>query len=73
MKDSSSIQISLTYFFKSIRFDCFQNILEKKKRQLREKLTFSAEGGGFEPPVRLPARQFSKLLVSATHPSFRKL
>ncbi len=29
-----------------------------------------AEGGGFEPPVRLPVRQFSKLLVSATHPSF---
>ena len=29
-----------------------------------------AEAGGFEPPVRLPARQFSKLLVSATHPNF---
>ena len=29
-----------------------------------------AEGGGFEPPVREPVRQFSKLLVSATHPSF---
>ena len=24
--------------------------------------------GGFEPPVQLPVRQFSKLLVSATHP-----
>jgi hypothetical protein len=23
---------------------------------------------GFEPAVRLPVRQFSKLLVSATHP-----
>ena len=73
MKDSSSIQISLLYFFKNIRFDCLLKIPEKKKRQLREKLTFPAEGGGFEPPVRLPARQFSKLLVSATHPSFRKL
>ena len=31
-----------------------------------------AEGGGFEPPVRGSARQFSKLLVSATHPSFLK-
>ena len=31
-----------------------------------------AEGGGFEPPVREPVRQFSKLLVSATHPSFHK-
>ena len=29
----------------------------------------SAVGGGFEPPVRLPVRQFSKLVVSATHPS----
>ena len=28
-----------------------------------------AEKGGFEPPVQLPVRQFSKLLVSATHPS----
>ena len=32
----------------------------------------SAEAGGFEPPVRLPVRQFSKLLVSATHPNFLK-
>ena len=31
---------------------------------------FSAEEGGFEPPVQLPVRQFSKLLVSATHPPF---
>ena len=32
--------------------------------------SFSAEAGGFEPPVRLPVRQFSKLVVSATHPHF---
>ena len=32
-------------------------------------LMLSAVRGGFEPPVRLPVRQFSKLLVSATHPS----
>ena len=31
-----------------------------------------AEAGGFEPPVRLLVRQFSKLLVSATHPNFLK-
>ena len=31
---------------------------------------FFAEAGGFEPPVRLPVRQFSKLVVSATHPTF---
>ena len=30
---------------------------------------FSAVRGGFEPPVQLPVRQFSKLVVSATHPS----
>ena len=36
---------------------------------LRE-IPSAAEGGGFEPPVREPVRQFSKLLVSATHPSF---
>ena len=40
----------------------------KKKKNSNE--FFFAEGGGFEPPVRLPVRQFSKLLVSATHPSF---
>ena len=32
-------------------------------------LHFVAVGAGFEPAVRLPVRQFSKLLVSATHPS----
>ncbi len=32
------------------------------------KLLF-ADRGGFEPPVQLPVRQFSKLVVSATHPS----
>ena len=30
----------------------------------------SAEAEGFEPSVQLPVRQFSKLVVSATHPSF---
>ncbi len=32
-------------------------------------MLFFAERGGFEPPVQLPVRQFSKLVVSATHPS----
>ncbi|MEY4142259.1 MAG: hypothetical protein RL110_1631, partial [Bacteroidota bacterium] len=32
-------------------------------------LHFVAVGAGFEPAVQLPVRQFSKLLVSATHPS----
>ena len=30
-----------------------------------------AVGAGFEPAVQLPVRQFSKLLVSASHPSHR--
>ena len=37
---------------------------------LSQRNPLGAEGGGFEPPVREPVRQFSKLLVSATHPSF---
>ena len=37
---------------------------------LSRRSPLGAEGGGFEPPVREPVRQFSKLLVSATHPSF---
>ena len=33
-------------------------------------ILFSAESEGFEPPVPLRVRQFSKLVVSATHPNF---
>ncbi len=33
---------------------------------------YNAERGGFEPPVQLPVRQFSKLVVSATHPPLQK-
>ena len=40
------------------------------QRYTRRENPSAAEGGGFEPPVREPVRQFSKLLVSATHPSF---
>ena len=32
-------------------------------------LDLSAVRAGFEPAVQLPVRQFSKLVVSATHPS----
>ncbi len=42
------------------------------QRCSRREIPSAAEGGGFEPPVREPVRQFSKLLVSATHPSFQK-
>ena len=41
------------------------------QRCTRRENPSAAEGGGFEPPVREPVRQFSKLLVSATHPSFQ--
>ncbi|MEN9700441.1 MAG: hypothetical protein RLZZ301_1639 [Bacteroidota bacterium] len=32
-------------------------------------IELGAVGAGFEPAVQLPVRQFSKLLVSASHPS----
>ena len=42
----------------------------KKPRISGASFDLSAEKGGFEPPVGFPLRQFSKLLVSATHPPF---
>jgi len=36
-------------------------------------LSHLAERGGFEPPVPFRVRQFSKLLVSATHPPLQML
>ena len=50
--------------------------MDKKSHAAPKKLYLryredKAEAGGFEPPVRLPVRQFSKLLVSATHPNFQ--
>ena len=41
-------------------------------REIFRSLSKSAEGEGFEPSVPLRVRQFSKLLVSATHPSLRE-
>ena len=34
-------------------------------------LIYLAVRGGFEPPEQFPVRQFSKLVVSATHPPHR--
>jgi hypothetical protein len=50
-----------------------QSAFIKKVRPLKfSGLTFfKAVRGGFEPPVQFPVRQFSKLLVSATHPPHR--
>jgi hypothetical protein len=48
------------------------NFNEQRIPSVEDILCFqSAEEGGFEPPVPLRVRQFSKLVVSATHPSFR--
>ena len=41
------------------------------KKTLPFPTEFYAVRGGFEPPVQFPVRQFSKLLVSATHPPHR--
>ena len=39
------------------------------RTEVRYGLNLVAVGAGFEPAVQLPVRQFSKLLVSASHPS----
>ena len=36
---------------------------------VQHKADFGAVRAGFEPAVQFPVRQFSKLVVSATHPS----
>ena len=51
-------------------FDINQRYKKKPRRGYLRGLNLDAEAGGFEPPVRLPVRQFSKLVVSATHPNF---
>ena len=62
----------ITYVIRKVKegdnllFFCVQ----EEKRKGHRLASFSAEEGGFEPPVQLPVRQFSKLLVSATHPPF---
>ena len=47
---------------------CADNINHHNTSVFIDVLKLSAEKGGFEPPVQFPVRQFSKLLVSATHP-----
>lgn len=43
----------------------------KKRPDYSRSFLLEAEATRFELVVRLPVRQFSKLLVSATHPHFR--
>ncbi len=49
----------------------FTTLYKKQKDSLM--LSFRAEAARFELAVRLPVRQFSKLVVSATHPHFHNL
>jgi len=42
-----------------------------KKTVDYQRFLFPAVRGGFEPPEQFPVRQFSKLVVSATHPPHR--
>ena len=49
---------------------CFASMNGYIKKRYHFAVIAFAEGGGFEPPVPLRVRQFSKLVVSATHPSF---
>ena len=50
---------------------CSQSRCATGLRYAPKHLQIVAERGGFEPPVQYPVRQFSKLLVSATHPSLQ--
>ena len=50
-------------------FDARSGYKKSPQALLESFFSVVAVRGGFEPPVRLPVRQFSKLVVSATHPS----
>ena len=78
----ASLQLKIRCRFALILFLCVRSpaqtslagFLHTKIRWSCLTILFSVvEEGGFEPPVRLHVRQFSKLLVSATHPSFQTL
>ena len=62
----------MTYLWDTKFVTLFVTLKAKTALQLSV-MPFSAVRGGFEPPVQLPVRQFSKLVVSATHPSHLKL
>ena len=46
-------------------------MVQTKKRRNPKDFDVFAEATRFELVVRLPVRQFSKLVVSATHPNFQ--
>jgi hypothetical protein len=54
-------------FLRSLRFATARTL----RFLIPSNLHVIAVGAGFEPAVQLPVRQFSKLLVSASHPSHR--
>ena len=70
-----STKVTIFFQLKNIFHKTFYiDAYKKKSRYSKEYRLYkncSAEAGGFEPPVRLPVRQFSKLVVSATHPHFQ--
>ena len=64
--------LQMTSFLNSVFVTLFVTLNTKTALQISV-VPFSAVRGGFEPPVHLRVRQFSKLVVSATHPSHLKL
>jgi hypothetical protein len=72
-KEKRKVPVALSCFFgiQKVLKRAWHLLNTKKAGRLRDPL-FYAVRGGFEPPEPLPVRQFSKLLVSATHPPHRK-
>ena len=70
----------IIHFFQLATFHCLYNLSQKHKKRCKslnlQRLSFlspslselSAEAARFELAVQFPVRQFSKLVVSATHP-----
>ncbi len=70
----SAIWRPVFFLYPSLRlqkqaFDARAEYKKSPQALLESFFSVVAVRGGFEPPVRLPVRQFSKLVVSATHPS----
>ena len=68
----ASCYAAVAFFMRIVRLSRAQTLMRIKKAPLRGALQLVAEGGGFEPPEQFPVRQFSKLVVSATHPSLQQ-
>ena len=76
MATEQSVPLKFTKNISRSKGDPFGGPHEKKERkplQIKDFRFTVAERTRFELAVELPLRQFSKLLVSATHPPLRKL